>query len=219
MGIQMVRELLALRAQLETAKRAIDNLSAERDALRAQLAALAKQDPVAWVTDECRQNKGYKFGDLSEGEPPCIISHYWTLDMFTPHTDDPKQAEIWLQQAIEYTGARPVFDEPPVPVFARAAPPAPVVPDGWEACSPEWIDRNGPCSCANAPRLAFGSVGQHYHPHIFIDNTAKQYEALAGWKMVPIEPTAAMYDAGDKQLATKQVWDAMLAAAPKPEGQ
>jgi len=50
-----------------------------------------------------------------------------------------------------------------------------------------------------------------------IDNTAQQYEALAGWKMVPIEPTAAMYDAGDKQLATKQVWDAMLAAAPKPE--
>lgn len=55
----------------------------------------------------------------------------------------------------------------------------PVVPDGWEACSPEWIERNGPCSCANAPRLAFGSVGQHYHPHIFIDNTAQQYEALA----------------------------------------
>lgn len=52
-----------------------------------------------------------------------------------------------------------------------------------------------------------------------IDNTAQQYEALAGWKMVPVEPTAEMYDAGDKQLATKQVWDAMLAAAPKPEGQ
>ena len=52
-----------------------------------------------------------------------------------------------------------------------------------------------------------------------IDNTAQQYEALAGWKMVPVEPTAEMYDAGDKQLATKQGWDAMLAAAPKPEGQ
>lgn len=52
-----------------------------------------------------------------------------------------------------------------------------------------------------------------------IDNTAQQYEARAGWKMVPVEPTAEMYDAGDKQLATKQVWDAMLAAAPKPEGE
>lgn len=72
-----------------------------------------------------------------------------------------------------------------------------------------------------------------------IDNTAPQYEALArfdtaggpektvivhhvappGWQLVPVEPTAEMYDAGDKQLATKQVWDAMLAAAPKPEGQ
>ncbi|GEM_PF-4518864 len=65
----------------------------------------------------------------------------------------------------------------------RAAPPVPVkLPDGWEACTPEWINRNGPCSCANAPRLAFGSVGQHYHPHIFIDNTAPQYEALAASK-------------------------------------
>lgn len=38
-----------------------------------------------------------------------------------------------------------------------------------------------------------------------------------GWVMVPITPTAAMYGAGDKQLTTKQVWDAMIAAAPKPE--
>lgn len=38
-----------------------------------------------------------------------------------------------------------------------------------------------------------------------------------GWVMVPVEPTAEMYDAGDRQLATKQVWDAMIAAAPKQE--
>lgn len=36
-------------AQLETAKRAIDNLDAERNELRAQLAELAKQEPVAVV--------------------------------------------------------------------------------------------------------------------------------------------------------------------------
>jgi len=52
-----------------------------------------------------------------------------------------------------------------------------------------------------------------------IDKTAQQYEAVAGWKLVPVEPTAEMHDAGDKQLATKQVWDAMLGAAPKPEGE
>lgn len=51
-----------------------------------------------------------------------------------------------------------------------------------------------------------------------IDNIAQPYEAPAGWRMVPVEPTAEMYDAGDKQLATKQVWDAMLAAAPNPAG-
>lgn len=108
------------------------------------------------------------------------------------------------------------------PVFTRAAPPAPVVPDGWEACSPEWIDRNGPCSCANAPRLAFGSVGQHYHPHIFIDNTAQQYESLAGWRMVPIKPTEEMVDALEpgpswSRGKIKGRYANMLEAAPKPE--
>lgn len=38
-----------------------------------------------------------------------------------------------------------------------------------------------------------------------------------GWVMVPVEPTSEMYDAGDRQLATKQVWDAMVAAAPQQE--
>lgn len=76
------------------------------------------------------------------------------------------------------------------------------VVEGWNACIAEALRLNGTLTNEDT-----------------IDNTAQQYEALAGWKMVPIEPTAAMYDAGDKQLATKQVWDAMLAAAPKPEGQ
>lgn len=38
-----------------------------------------------------------------------------------------------------------------------------------------------------------------------------------GYAMVPKEPTAQMYDAGDRQMATKQVWDAMLAAAPQED--
>ncbi|WP_188249377.1 MULTISPECIES: DUF551 domain-containing protein [Citrobacter] len=38
-----------------------------------------------------------------------------------------------------------------------------------------------------------------------------------GYVMVPKEPTAKMYDAGDQQMATKQVWDAMIAAAPQPQ--
>lgn len=42
-----------------------------------------------------------------------------------------------------------------------------VVPEGWDACSPEWIERNGPCSCAEAPRIAFGEMGNHFHPHIY----------------------------------------------------
>lgn len=42
-----------------------------------------------------------------------------------------------------------------------------------------------------------------------------RYVAPPGYVMVPKEPTAQMYDAGDRKMTTKQVWDAMLAAAPQ----
>lgn len=68
-----------------------------------------------------------------------------------------------------------------------------------------------------------------------IDNTAQQYEALAGWKMVPVEPSKEMLsqihpiadgncshcgnrttlDCEENMLLS---WRDMLAAAPKPEG-
>ena len=56
-----------------------------------------------------------------------------------------------------------------------------------------------------------------------IDNTAQQYEALAGWKMVPVEPTdemlAAYYDKSIAPISRLSVigYRAMLEAAPKPE--
>ena len=49
----------------------------------------------------------------------------------------------------------------------QEAEPVQAAPEGWVPCSPEWIERNGPCSCAEAPRIAFGSIGNHYHPHIY----------------------------------------------------
>ena len=68
-----------------------------------------------------------------------------------------------------------------------------------------------------------------------IDNTAQQYEALAGWKMVPVEPSKEMrsqihpiadgncshcgnrttLDCEENMLLS---WRDMLEAAPKPEG-
>ena len=67
-----------------------------------------------------------------------------------------------------------------------------------------------------------------------IDNTAQQYEALAGWKMVPVEPSKEMLsqihpvadgncshcgnrttlDCEENMLLS---WRDMLEAAPKPE--
>ncbi|MCA7281699.1 hypothetical protein LE058_11570 [Escherichia coli] len=46
---------------------------------------------------------------------------------------------------------------------------------------------------------------------------SQPFKLPPGWVMVPKDPTAAMYDAGDRQLVTKQVWDAMIAAAPQQE--
>jgi len=108
-----------------------------------------------------------------------------------------------------------------------SAPPAPVVPDeihtltlqagdshgygmGWNACRDEVLRLNA------------------------IDNTSQQYEALAGWKMVPIGPSKEMLsqihpiadgncshcgnrttlDCEENMLLS---WRDMLEAAPKPE--
>lgn len=55
-----------------------------------------------------------------------------------------------------------------------------------------------------------------------IDNTAQQYEALAGWRMVPIKPTEEMVDALEpgpswSRGEIKGRYANMLEAAPKPE--
>lgn len=39
-----------------------------------------------------------------------------------------------------------------------------LVPLGWVPCSPEWIEAGGECD--HAPRIAFGSMGKHYHPAV-----------------------------------------------------
>lgn len=56
-----------------------------------------------------------------------------------------------------------------------------------------------------------------------IDNTAQQYEALAGWQMVPIEPTDEMLAAGDEFMdglsELGRAYSAMVEAAPKLEGE
>lgn len=69
-----------------------------------------------------------------------------------------------------------------------------------------------------------------------IDNTAQQYEALAGWKMVPVEPTQQMRsqihpiaDGNCSHCGNRTTldcegnmllsWRDMLEAAPKPEGE
>lgn len=50
---------------------------------------------------------------------------------------------------------------------------------------------------------------------IALSQQAKGLVIKPGHALVPVEPTAAMYEAGDQQLTTKQVWYAMLAAAPE----
>ncbi len=73
--------------------------------------------------------------------------------------------------------------------------------------------------------IALAALTAEVHSYTFEDDPQPLYTTPPtaepavpdGWKLVPIEPTAAMYDAGDHQLATKQVWDAMLAAAPEVE--
>ncbi|QEY55129.1 hypothetical protein FTX45_09900 [Leclercia adecarboxylata] len=80
-------------------------------------------------------------------------------------------SELGAYAAANLTGAYSLFREFWDVAIAAApqqeAEPVQAAPEGWVPCSPEWIERNGPCSCAEAPRIAFGSIGNHYHPHIY----------------------------------------------------
>lgn len=131
-----------------------------------------------------------------------------------------------------------------IPLYT--APPAPVVPKemywkdapvegstiaaayatGWNACRAAMLKSFG-----NSEQLdEVGSWNNHRNtPTAQAGNSPVTPDGLAaaapsgiqmipdGYVMVPKEPTAKMYDAGDQQMATKQVWDAMIAAAPQPQ--
>ena len=41
-------------------------------------------------------------------------------------------------------------------------------------------------------------------------------QVLEGWQLVPVEPTDAMLEAGDKYIGTPATYKAMLSACPSP---
>ena len=168
----------------------------------AQIAELAKQEPTTDEANHCALVLEYIGQFESEDIDSDTVDMRFEIDGLDTGSDV-SITEYATRSAKVIRG-----------LLNRAAPPAPFVVKGLadaydDGHGTEWLRKE---TVYAAIKAAGGSVAD-------IDNTAQQYEALAGWKMVPIEPTAEMYDAGDKQLATKQVWDAMLAAAPKPEGQ
>lgn len=96
---------------------------------------------------------------------------------------------------------------------APPAPAVPVVPEGWEPCSSEWIERNGPCSCGDAPRIAFGTTGNRYHPHMYYN----PQPAPAVPEAIITAPIEAMRcgPAASYVLGWNACRAAMLAAAPE----
>ncbi len=116
----------------------------------------------------------------------------------------------------------------------EAAQTAPVVTfyrDGIEAAA-KWIDKQREAydsehgwSDPDTGAFEFGNDAQREYSST-LEELAEVIRALHqnagnspvipdGYVMVPKEPTAQMYDAGDRQMTTKQVWDAMLASAPQ----
>ncbi|MDD9638915.1 hypothetical protein [Klebsiella michiganensis] len=79
--------------------------------------------------------------------------------------------------------------------------------DGWNACRAAML--NHPSSIQPNTDAATGTEIKH--------PSSNSPAIPEGYVMVPKEPTAQMYDAGDRQMTTKQVWDAMLAAAQQEE--
>lgn len=96
-----------------------------------------------------------------------------------------------------------------VPLY-RHAQPAPVVLDERAAFSAWNNDVDCPLAGRDAKSAAW--MAWNYRAMLQAGNSPVIPD---GYVMVPKEPTAKMYDAGDRQMTTKQVWDAMLAAAPQ----
>ena len=94
----------------------------------------------------------------------------------------------------------------------KAAPQPVAVPD-------EWTIQDAVKFCKETGRQDAGAAMDAWNAcrsaMLNAEPVSQPYKLPDGWKLVPVEPTAEMYDAGDQQLATKQVWDAMLAAAPQ----
>ncbi|HBV2717481.1 TPA: hypothetical protein MDT29_000887 [Klebsiella pneumoniae] len=95
---------------------------------------------------------------------------------------------------------------------------------GWNACRAAMLQTSPVCTCPSGDGSLRWPCPMHAgnSPAIGIDLVSGQdrtvevrYVAPPGYVMVPKESTAQMYDAGDRQMTTKQVWDAMLAAAPQ----
>lgn len=77
----------------------------------------------------------------------------------------------------------------------------------WNHCAAMLQTGNSPAPFCSCPAQNSVTPAQDGNSPVIPD----------GWVLVPAEPTSEMYDAGDRQLATKQVWDAMVAAAPQRE--
>ncbi|VXB51544.1 hypothetical protein PANT111_150126 [Pantoea brenneri] len=112
-------------------------------------------------------------------------------DMFTP-CDEYKSDPLWI----------PLFTHP-----APAADLAELVP-----VPPEFLSAE-----QNSQGMFELSEDCMTRLAIALSQQAKGLVIKPGHALAPVEPTAAMYEAGDQQLTTKQVWNAMLAAAPEVE--
>lgn len=111
-------------------------------------------------------------------------------------------------------GYEPLYAEPPTPVVPDAIEPDYDVIKGILPTSNP--DEYACCIAAdmwNACRAAMLNQAPVNQP------ASNSPEIPDGYALVPIEPTGEMYDAGDRQPTTKQVWDAMIAAAPKQESE
>lgn len=124
--------------------------------------------------EDCNDMPSYEIQALYAAPQPVALPD--EMDLLTCHLDGVTEtyAEGWnacraamLNHSVE--GNKMVGQLPVNPELTtqQAAVQICTVPDGWEPCSHEWIERNGPNSCSEAPRIAFGPIGNHYHPHIY----------------------------------------------------
>ena len=221
----------SLMAKLEEAEK-------ERDALRAKIEAMEKQEPYSYIYEYSnpidgspvwRDKPGYWNAQFPKSSKPLYLAP--GAQPAAPSFADAYQGAmeevaIWKRRALEAEDLNRKFvAEINGPAYmGEPAQPAPSLPEGWLRAIDEAlvVAHIGVANANDTYEQAKAKLDNLIGLHV---DVATDPAVNGGWKLVPLEPTYEMLEAGEGALVPTytdtpvsvpfDVYRAMLAAAPE----